>query len=56
VRKDPALSEAALIEHCAVHLAPYKRPRQVFFRESLPKSPIGKVLRRQLRPDKGDQK
>ena len=51
VRKDPALSEAALLEHCAKHLAPYKRPRRVLFRESLPKSPIGKVLRRQLRPD-----
>ena len=51
VKKDPALDEAALLEHCAKHLAPYKRPRQVFFRESLPKSPIGKVLRRQLRPD-----
>jgi long-chain acyl-CoA synthetase len=49
VRKDPALSEAALLEHCAKHLAPYKQPRQVFFRDSLPKSPIGKVLRRQLR-------
>jgi long-chain acyl-CoA synthetase len=56
VRKDPALGEAALLEHCAKHLAPYKRPRHVFFRESLPKSPIGKVLRRELRPDKGDQK
>jgi long-chain acyl-CoA synthetase len=51
VRKDPALSEAALLEHCAKHLAPYKRPRQVLFREALPKSPIGKVLRRELRPD-----
>jgi long-chain acyl-CoA synthetase len=50
VRKDPALGEAALLEHCAKHLAPYKRPRQVFFRDSLPKSPIGKVLRRQLQP------
>jgi long-chain acyl-CoA synthetase len=50
VRKDPALSEAALLAHCAKQLAPYKRPRQVFFREALPKSPIGKVLRRELRP------
>jgi len=56
VRKDPALGEAALLAHCAKHLAPYKRPRQVFFRDSLPKSPIGKVLRRELRPDKGEQK
>jgi long-chain acyl-CoA synthetase len=51
VRKDPALDEAALIAHCARHLAPYKQPRRVFFRDALPKSPIGKVLRRQLRPD-----
>jgi len=51
VRKDPGLSEAQLREHCAKHLAPYKQPRQVFFRDALPKSPIGKVLRRQLRPN-----
>ena len=51
VRQDPALGEAALLEHCAQHLAPYKRPVKVFFRHALPKSPIGKVLRRQLRPD-----
>jgi long-chain acyl-CoA synthetase len=51
VKRDPALSEQALIEHCAQYLAPYKRPVKVFFRDSLPKSPIGKVLRRQLRPD-----
>jgi len=51
VRKDPALGEAALLEHCAKHLAPYKWPQKVFFRDSLPKSPIGKVLRRQLRPN-----
>ena len=49
VRKDPALSEAELLAHCAKHLAPYKRPRHVYFRDSLPKSPIGKVLRRELR-------
>jgi long-chain acyl-CoA synthetase len=51
VKRDPALSEKALIEHCAQHLAPYKRPVKVFFRDTLPKSPIGKVLRRQLQPD-----
>ena len=56
VMKDPALGEAELLAHCAKQLAPYKRPQKVFFRDSLPKSPIGKVLRRQLRPDKGDQK
>jgi long-chain acyl-CoA synthetase len=51
VRKDPTLGETELLAHCAKHLAPYKRPRQVFFRDALPKSPIGKVLRRALRPD-----
>jgi long-chain acyl-CoA synthetase len=50
VRKDPALGEAELLAHCAKHLAPYKRPQKVFFRDALPKSPIGKVLRRELRP------
>ena len=49
VKQDPALDQAALIAHCAKHLAPYKQPRHVFFRDALPKSPIGKVLRRELR-------
>jgi len=49
VKQDPALDQAALIAHCARHLAPYKQPRHVFFRDALPKSPIGKVLRRELR-------
>jgi long-chain acyl-CoA synthetase len=53
VKKDPALTEAALREHCAKHLAPYKRPVKVFFRDALPKSPIGKVLRRELRDNAG---
>jgi long-chain acyl-CoA synthetase len=51
VRRDPALDEKALIGHCAQQLAPYKRPVKVYFRDALPKSPIGKVLRRELRPD-----
>jgi long-chain acyl-CoA synthetase len=51
VKRDPALDERALLAHCAEHLAPYKRPAKVFFRDALPKSPIGKVLRRLLRPD-----
>lgn len=55
VKKDPALGEAALLAHCAQHLAPYKRPVKVLFRDALPKSPIGKVLRRELR-DNGGQK
>lgn len=43
------LDEAMLIQHCRVHLAAYKVPRQVRFLESLPKSAVGKILRRDLR-------
>ena len=49
VRKDPNLSQDAVIEHCKAQLTPYKVPRHVEFRDVLPKSPIGKVLRRELR-------
>jgi long-chain acyl-CoA synthetase len=43
------LSEYALIEHCRRHLAAYKIPKHVSFVEDLPKSSVGKILRRQLR-------
>jgi long-chain acyl-CoA synthetase len=50
VRKDPALTEAGLLEHCRKHLTAYKVPRIVEFRtEPLPKTNIGKILRRMLR-------
>jgi long-chain acyl-CoA synthetase len=49
VRKDPALTEQALIEFCAGQLTGYKRPRQVEFRNELPKTNVGKILRRALR-------
>ena len=50
VKHDPALTEAALIDHCRQHLTGYKLPRVVEFRsEPLPKSNLGKILRRQLR-------
>jgi long-chain acyl-CoA synthetase len=49
VRKDPALTEAALIAYCRKHLTGYKTPRQVEFRDTLPKTNIGKILRRELR-------
>jgi long-chain acyl-CoA synthetase len=51
VRRDPALTEEALRRHCEEHLAPYKRPRRIEFRNDLPRTPIGKVLRRQLREE-----
>jgi long-chain acyl-CoA synthetase len=44
-----ALDEAMLIEHCRAHLVAYKIPRQVRFLVALPKSTVGKILRRELR-------
>jgi len=49
VRKDPALTAAALLAHCAKHLTGYKLPRRIEFRDQLPKTPIGKIARRALR-------
>ncbi len=49
VRKDPALTEEAVLRHCHGNLTGYKRPRLVEFRDDLPKTNVGKVLRRQLR-------
>ena len=49
VKKDPALTEADLLAFCREHLTGYKRPRQIEFRDSLPKSNVGKILRRELR-------
>jgi long-chain acyl-CoA synthetase len=49
VRRDPDLTLEAVLEHCRAQLTGYKVPRHVEFRDSLPKSPIGKVLRRELR-------
>jgi long-chain acyl-CoA synthetase len=51
VRKDPNLSEEALLAHCREHLTGYKCPREVEFRTELPKSNVGKILRRQLRDE-----
>ena len=48
VKKDPASAEA-VIAHCRAGLTSYKLPRHVEFRDALPKSPIGKILRRELR-------
>ena len=49
VKKDPNLTKEAVTEHCKTQLTGYKLPRHVEFRDVLPKSPIGKVLRRELR-------
>jgi long-chain acyl-CoA synthetase len=49
VRKDPALTDRALRDHCRESLTAYKVPKIVHFRDDLPKSPVGKVLRKDLR-------
>jgi long-chain acyl-CoA synthetase len=49
VRSDPDLTEAAVRDHCKNNLTNYKHPRLVEFRSDLPKTPVGKVLRRELR-------
>ncbi len=49
VKKDPALTAGALIAHCRESLTGYKVPRLVEFLDELPKSNVGKVLRRELR-------
>jgi len=49
VRKDPAVTEAMVRAYCEANLTGYKRPKVVEFRADLPKSPVGKILRRELR-------
>ncbi len=49
VRKDPNLTREIIVAHCKTQLTGYKLPRHVEFRDALPKTPIGKVLRRELR-------
>jgi len=51
VRKDESLTEVEIIAHCRQQLAGYKTPRHVEFRETLPRSPIGKILRRELKDE-----
>tara|TARA_Y100001934_G_scaffold196539_1_gene231706 strand:- start:1310 stop:2968 length:1659 start_codon:yes stop_codon:yes gene_type:complete len=49
VKKDPVLTEEQIIEHCREQLTGYKVPKLVEFRDELPKSNVGKILRRELR-------
>ncbi|MES2919404.1 MAG: AMP-binding protein [Pseudomonadota bacterium] len=49
VKKDPALSEDVLLEHLRAHLTGYKVPKHIVFRDDLPKTPVGKILHRELR-------
>ncbi|QTN22840.1 long-chain-fatty-acid--CoA ligase [Rhizobacter sp. AJA081-3] len=49
VKKNPAVTEADVRAYCEAHLTGYKRPKIVEFRTELPKTPVGKILRRELR-------
>src|SRR5271170_4799530 len=54
VKKDPNLTAAALIAHLRTELTGYKVPKHVYFRAELPKSNVGKILRRALRDELRD--
>jgi len=49
VRTDPTITEEALLAHCKEHLTGYKRPSYIKFVDELPMTPVGKILRRELR-------
>ena len=51
VKSDPSLTEDELRAHCKDQLTGYKRPRHIEFRDELPKSNVGKILRRELRDE-----
>lgn len=52
VRRDPALTVDALMLYCREQFTGYKRPKYIEFRDDLPKTNVGKILRRQLRDEK----
>ncbi len=52
VRKDPALTAEEVIKYCGTQLTAYKVPKQIEFRTELPKTNVGKILRRELRDEK----
>jgi acyl-coenzyme A synthetase/AMP-(fatty) acid ligase len=51
VRKNPALTERDVIDHAKTALTGYKVPKHVYFRTELPKTNVGKILRRALRDE-----
>ena len=52
VRRDPELTKEDLMAYCHDVLTAYKRPKIIEFREQLPKTNVGKILRRELRDSK----
>jgi len=56
VRRDPALTAEQLMDYCRQQLTAYKKPKYIEFRDALPKSNVGKILRRELRDDLDQEK
>jgi long-chain acyl-CoA synthetase len=52
VKRDPALTEKELMDYCKENLTGYKKPKYIEFRNDLPKTNVGKILRRELRDEK----
>jgi long-chain acyl-CoA synthetase len=52
VKKDKGLTKDELMVYCKDQLTGYKRPKYIEFRDSLPKTNVGKILRRELRDEK----
>jgi long-chain acyl-CoA synthetase len=52
VKKDASLTEEEVIAHCRENLTPYKVPKHIEFKKELPKTNVGKILRRALRDEK----
>jgi len=55
VRTNDAITEQMVLDHCRENLTGYKRPKHVEFREELPKTNVGKILRRELRDEEIDR-
>lgn len=51
VKRDPQLTQEDIIKHCREQLTPYKIPKEIEFREELPKTNVGKILRRALKEE-----
>jgi long-chain acyl-CoA synthetase len=49
VRKDPNLTKEQVVKYCRQQLTGYKMPREIIFVDSIPKTPVGKILRRELK-------
>ena len=49
VKKDPALTREDVVKYCRARMTGYKCPRTVVFVKAMPKTPVGKILRRELK-------